>query len=366
MASSWIERRKTTRGVSYRVRYRIGGRECAPRFGGAFRTMREARARRDWVAGEIAAMRVPDLELIAAAPVVAPLLRDVAKRWQLSRVDASDNTRIQHGTAVGRMLPMLGDRPIDTIQVADVAELVAKLNEAGKARETIRKTITALAMIFDFAGIEPNPARNRIHVKLPREDPGEMEPPTADHVEQVVHVLNRRYVLPLLVLDATGCRVGELEQATVGDLDEERGAWLVRGAVSKTRRPRWVDLPADLLEAVLDVLPAREDRQREAPLFGVDAKADPLRTAIGRACRDTGTPHFSPHALRHRRISLLHRAGVSWAEIGERVGQRSRMVTADTYTNALIDSREIDRAKLLRERSNGAHPVHTPAARNVD
>jgi hypothetical protein len=69
--------------------------------------------------------------------------------------------------------------------------------------------------------------------------------------------------------------------------------------------------------------------------------------AIGRACRDAGVPRFSPHALRHRRISLLHKDGVSWAEIGDRVGQRSRLVTADTYTHALLDYREIDRAELL-------------------
>jgi integrase len=57
--------------------------------------------------------------------------------------------------------------------------------------------------------------------------------------------------------------------------------------------------------------------------------ADRLRMAIGRACRDAGVPHFSPHALRHRRISLLHQQGSSWAEIGEQVGQRSKIVTAD-------------------------------------
>jgi integrase len=73
-------------------------------------------------------------------------------------------------------------------------------------------------------------------------------------------------------------------------------------------------------------------------------------------------PHFSPHALRHRRISLLHRQGVSWATIGEQVGQRSKLVTADTYTHALLDSREVDRAKLL-ERVRAVHtPVHTPTA----
>lgn len=46
-------------------------------------------------------------------------------------------------------------------------------------------------------------------------------------------------------------------------------------------------------------------------------------------------------------ISLMHRQGISWAEIGELVGQRSRAVTADTYSHALVDSREIDRAALL-------------------
>jgi integrase len=45
------------------------------------------------------------------------------------------------------------------------------------------------------------------------------------------------YLLGLLVLDATGVRVGELEAARLGDLDEKRRAWLVRAAVSKTRRP---------------------------------------------------------------------------------------------------------------------------------
>ena len=36
-----------------------------------------------------------------------------------------------------------------------------------------------------------------------------------------------------------------------------------------------------------------------------------------------GVPLFSPHDLRHRRISLLHLRGVPWARIGEQVGQRN-------------------------------------------
>jgi hypothetical protein len=66
--------------------------------------------------------------------------------------------------------------------------------------------------------------------------------------------------------------------------------------------------------------PAREDRNPLAPLFA-GVSADGLRMAVGRACRDAGVSHFAPHALRHRRTSPLHRQGVSWAEIGERVGR---------------------------------------------
>ena len=102
-----------------------------------------------------------------------------------------------------------------------------------------------------------------------------------------------------------------------------------------------------MFEVLVERLPAREDREPAAALFA-DVTADRLRMAIGRACRDAGVPHFGPHALRHRRISLLHFAGVSWADIGDRVGQRSKVVTADRYSHALVDYREID----VRRRSN--------------
>ena len=69
--------------------------------------------------------------------------------------------------------------------------------------------------------------------------------------------------------------------------------------------------------------------------------------------------HFGPHALRHRRVSLWHRQGIDWATIGARVGQRSKLVTADTYSHALIDVREVDRAKLLERARAVRTPVHT-------
>lgn len=72
-----------------------------------------------------------------------------------------------------------------------------------------------------------------------------------------------------------------------------------------------------------------------------------MRTSIAKACRAAAIPHFSPHDLRHRRISLLHLRGVPWTRIGEFVGQRSLSVTADVYTHVLSDETELDYGELL-------------------
>jgi hypothetical protein len=68
MPSSWVARRKTRSGVRHRVMFRVGGRESASRYAGSFRTLREAAARKRRVDGELAAMRVPDLSVLAEAP----------------------------------------------------------------------------------------------------------------------------------------------------------------------------------------------------------------------------------------------------------------------------------------------------------
>lgn len=342
MPSCWIERRPTSKGERrYRVRFRVGGRESVPRLAGSFTTMRQAQVRRAWVLGELAAMRVPDL----AAPGTSKLetLRTVCERWRTSRVDVADGTAATYDVNLGRIIPRLGERAAAQLRPDDVAGLVAELVDQGLARESIRKTLTTLAQALDFAGIEPNPVRDRT-VKLPREERAEVAPPSAAHVLAVHAILPISYRLPLLVLDATGMRVGELEQLTWGDVDEQRGRWRVSRTVAKTGRARWVLVPPELFVLVLELCP-RDDRAPARRVFeGVTA--DRLRTAIARACTASGVPSFSPHDLRHRRISLEHLRGVPWARIGELVGQRNLAVTANTYTHVLTEETELDYSRL--------------------
>jgi integrase len=245
---------------------------------------------------------------------------------------------------LGRILARLGTRRVDEITPADVAEFAGELATADLARESIRKTLATFAMVLDFAGIAPNPVRDKA-VKLPHELRPEINPPTAEHVAAVYHLLPSKYRLPLLVLDSTGMRVGELEQLTWGDIDERRGRWRISQAVAKTRRARWIAVPDALFRAVRNLVP-RDDRVSPAPVF-LGVTADRMRTAITRSCTAAGVPTFSPHDLRHRRISLLHLGGEPWARIGEHMGQRNLAVTANTYTHVMVDETEIDYADLL-------------------
>jgi hypothetical protein len=226
------------------------GARKRPQAAGTFQTAREAKIRRDWVAGELAAMRVPDVGQLCNAVTQSPTLREAAKRWQTSRVDVADGTLAQQRTSINRALLVIGDRRVDKLVAQNVADMIGQLHAAGAKPSYVRKVVQAVAMVLDHAGVDPNPARDKRIVRLPRENRPELNPPTAEHVLAVHRILPKRYRLPLLVLDATGMRIGELEALTWGDVDEPRGRWRVsqasrrRNAGAGCRCPRCCSRPS--------------------------------------------------------------------------------------------------------------------------
>jgi integrase len=348
VASVWIKTRRTKDGQNrYRVEYRPGGRDTPTTFAGSFRTKRLAVVRAAWIEHELAACRIPNL----AEPVetTSPTLKQAGEAWQASRVDVAPGTTAQHRTSLNRAYAALGTTPVDEITPQVIAGLIATLTKQRLARNSIRKTLTALAMVFDHAGVTPNPARDRVTVKLPREEPEELNPPSAEHVETVYRLIPSKHRLPLLFLDWSGARVSAIDKTVVGDYDEPRRRVRLRAATTKTRKALWVELHPVIAEVLKAQLGPREDRDPQARLFP-DSGSDALRTSIAKACRAAAIPLWSPHDLRHRRISLLHLRGMPWARIGEFVGQRNLSVTADTYTHVLVDETELDYERLLAAR----------------
>jgi integrase len=250
------------------------------------------------------------------------------------------------------LVPILGLYRVAECASGDVEDVVGMLARKEYRRGTIRKTLQTLAMILDHAGLETNVARDR-QIRLPREEPEELNPPTAEHVEAVYRLLPSKHRLALLWLDWSGARVSSVDLTLVGDYDEPRRRVRLRAATTKTRKALWIEVHPTLADALEAQLGPREDRDPEARLFA-DSGADALRTSIAKACKASGIPVFSPHDLRHRRISLLHLRGVPWARIAEQVGQRSLSVTADTYSHVLVDEAELEYGRLLSVHA----PVH--------
>src|SRR5262245_18289478 len=88
-----IVTRRTRSGLRYHVRYARGGRAYPVLHGGSFKTQKEAKARRDLIAGELAAGRNPADRLRAL--VEQPKRRTVAEwiePYRESRVDLAPQT----------------------------------------------------------------------------------------------------------------------------------------------------------------------------------------------------------------------------------------------------------------------------------
>ena len=295
------------------------------------------------IAGQLAAKRLPNIKFAERETEAAPTLRQWSERWKASRIDVSAGTAKTYATNLDRVLGTLGDHQPAAITPADVAELVGELHRRGLRRESIRKTLSTVGQVLDFAKVTPNPVRDS-DVKLPANDTEEVNPPTAAHIAAAFEAIPNAYKLALLVLDGCGLRVGELAALRWRDVDERASRWRVSRATAKTRQGRWVPVPETLLQAVTEMVP-REDRDLDGQVFaGFDA--DAFRTSLSRACKNTGVPAFSPHDVRHRRASLCHLAGMPVAEACSRLGH-SPQVHLGLYAHVVLDRTDVDYATLV-------------------
>jgi integrase len=77
-----------------------------------------------------------------------------------------------------------------------------------------------------------------------------------------------------------------------------------------------------------------EDRTPERRVFQGITEATSYQ-AMTRACRTAGVPHYHPHDLRHRRITIWHHAGVPARELAERAGHSRPSMSLDVYSHVM-------------------------------
>lgn len=331
MASALITTRRTKNGPRYVVRFRLGGRAYSVVHGGSFRTLKEARARRDLIAGELAAGRNP--QLVLGAMCEQPVVRtfsQVAEAYRLSRVDIGDETRKNMSSHLKRLLPAFGDCDPASITAADVQEWIGASMDLKPG--SLSRYLATLRLVLDHAGIEPNPARD-VRVKLPRIETATVEPPTGTQVDVIVAHSPKRWTLPLRTLEQTGMRVGELADLEWRDVDRAESRFRIRQGKTPTAR-RWVAVPEWLMAEIADTCPP-DDRVPQRRVF-VGFTPDVAKNVMGRACKAAGIPHFHPHDLRHRYASVQIGNGVPVTTLAAQLGHSKKSLTLDVYSHVLL------------------------------
>jgi integrase len=332
MASASITVRTTKTGRRFVVRYRLGGRAYPVEHGGSFPTMREARARRDLIAGEIAAGRNPRLLLdgIRQAPPLAKTFRVWAEEYRESRVDVALETRRGIKVRTAKMLPLIGDLDPQQITPSTVTGLIASLD---LKPSSLRRYVETLAAVLDYAGVDPNPVRDS-RVRLPREEHLEVEPPSAATVALIVTHSPPRWQLALQTLAETGLRVGELHALECRDVDEASSRFRVRSGKTRAAR-RWVAVPEPLMAEISRSIPP-DDRTPERRVFP-GATPSAVKNIMRRACQTAGLSLYSPHDLRHRYASVQIARGVPVTIVAAQLGHSRKSLTLDTYSHVLLD-----------------------------
>jgi len=319
-------------GPRYVVRYRLGGRAYRVVHGGSFKTLKEARARRDLVAGELAAGRNPADALRAATTAQPTLtLSTWRERFLASRIDIDANTRKNYVSALKRACDQFGDRDPADLQADDVAAWISELSETLKP-STIHLYLIVLRLLLDYSGTEPNVARDP-RVKLPKRVQEEPKPPSAEHWEAILEAMGTKWRLLFVTIEQGALRLGEATGLTWGDVDGSGLRLRLPRSATKRDLARWVYLPQWLMNAIEETCPL-EDRVPERRVFAGITEATAYQ-AMTRACALAKVPHYHPHDLRHRRITIWHQSGVPARELAERAGHSRPSMSLDVYSHVM-------------------------------
>jgi integrase len=374
-----VERRKRGGKTTWRVRWRDpDGRERS-------RSFDRAAAANQYAA---------ELEIqMATHAYVDPRagrmsVRDYGERWRAAQVCREGTAEVQRRALVGRLYPVLGDRPIGAVRRTEIQGWVRGLEDT-LAPSTIEVTFRYASAMFRAAAddrvIGSSPC---VRIQLPRPDRARVVPLTDVQVGALIDHAPTFWGSVFTVMAGTGLRPGEVLGLTWDRVDWGRREVRVdRQALQPPSGPtrlgppksraseRTVPLPA----AALEVLGARHEvaADRGGLVFpggqgrplrrgGMAAAFDRARYRAWLAGREEAQargaevpteviPEWAtPHDLRHYYASLLIHEGEPVTVVQRRLGHDKPTETLETYAHLWPDVEERTRAAVDRHLLAGA------------
>lgn len=298
-----------------------------------------------------------------------------AKRWEAVQVSSEGTARIVDNALRLHLIPALGASRMAAVRRSDVQGWVKGLEAKGLGAGSVRNIYDVTAQVFasavDDRVIPSSPCRK---IALPREDKGEVVPPSVEQVDAVCEALGERWRVIAVFLAGSGLRIGELRGLRLSDVDFLRRTVRVErqrrqdgniGPV-KGRQARTVPIGQvviDVLAAHLATYPASDEAlfldELDRPLgYGQWKK---LLSAAGNAAG----VELTSHSFRHFAASALISGGASVKQVQAFLGHASAVITLRTYAHLFPGDEDRTRNVLdaaLSPLSALADSVRTEAA----
>lgn len=280
--------------------------------------------------------------------------------------DASEHTVKAYREDLSALADYLADADGRTpdpagITVADLRGYQAALGEAGYAKSSISRRMSAVRSFFKYGRregwITTSPAEALSNPRKSKKLPHFL---TSDEVSRLLsappvdNLLGLRDRAILETLYSAGLRVSELVGANDGDVDLDQGLLHVRGKGRKERLAPLGTYATGAIETWMAqrVLAKGEARGEETPVFtnrfGKRLTTRSVARLLEKHLAIAGLdPRTSPHTLRHSFATHLLDRGADIRSVQELLGHSS-LVTTQVYTH--VSSRS------LREAYEKAHP----------
>jgi integrase len=357
---AYLDERRNRDGISYRIKYRIDGKEKVTTF-----TERAAAER--WLpifnaAGPAAALKMLNDEIDKALGV--PTIRQVVEDHITNLTGVQDDTRDEYRREAERdIYPTLGDLPITSLAAAAPGWLnaLSKRTIGDSDRTLSAKTITNRHSLLSGA------AASAVRAGLLADNPCQgLKMPAGTHADMVIltpaefralraHMPERWHPLTTLLV-STGLRWGEATALQIADIDLRASELHVRRAWKHRRRElgppkskagyRTVAFGKPVAEAIAPLL---KGRPASAFVFvTVNGTAVPNNSYHGNvwgpAVRDAikdGELVRKPrvHDLRHSYASWTLGAGVPAIVVQRQMGHEKITTTVDRYGHLMPDAR---------------------------
>lgn len=303
-----------------------------------------------------------------------PLLAEYAATWLESirglvrpRTYEGYSYRLEH-----HVLPRLGHRRLDEIDVDDVLALIGDLRERGYSGWSIRSVITPLSRLLSHAVrrdvIAASPISKLDRSERPAVWKREQRILNGDEIARLVDATPPRYRTLVATAILTGLRQSELLALRWRDVDFDDELIRVRRALDRNGN----DVPPKTQHAVRDVVliptlaQALKGHRAESRFQGLEdyvfaSKAGtPLhwrnvaRRSLKPALAAAGIEPLRWHDLRHTFASLLIGGGANVVFTSRQLGHGSSDITLRVYSHLFDRAEQAQRTRDLLEATVGA------------